>query len=43
VYWLKMPTLGRKVRVALDWTIDMLFSRDYVQLGVHRAPERHER
>jgi len=22
--------------VALDWTFDLLFGRDYVQLGVHR-------
>jgi NADH dehydrogenase len=36
VYLLKMPRLSRKTRVALDWTIDMLFARDYVQLGVHR-------
>jgi NADH dehydrogenase len=35
VYLLKMPGLARKVRVALDWTIDLVFSRDYVQLGVH--------
>lgn len=32
VYLLRMPGLSRKVRVALDWTIDLLFSRDYVQL-----------
>ena len=37
VYLLKMPTLARKVRVALDWTIDVFFSRDYVQLGLHRT------
>jgi NADH dehydrogenase len=36
VYLLKMPGLSRKLRVALDWTIDLVFSRDYVQLGVHR-------
>jgi NADH dehydrogenase len=35
VYLLKMPRLSRKLRIALDWTIDLLFSRDYVQLGVH--------
>jgi NADH dehydrogenase len=40
VYLLKMPRLGRKVRVALDWTIDLLFSRDYVQLGLHRRERR---
>ncbi len=36
VYLMKMPRLGRKVRVALDWTIDLFFRRDYVQLGVHK-------
>lgn len=36
VYLFKMPRLGRKVRVAIDWTLDLLFSRDYVQLGIHR-------
>jgi len=42
VYLMKMPTLARKVRVALDWTIDLIFSRDYVQLGVHRASARRD-
>ena len=37
VYLLKMPGLARKVRIALDWTIDLVFSRDYVQLGIHRT------
>jgi NADH dehydrogenase len=36
VYLMKMPTLSRKLRVALDWTLDLLFSRDFVELGVHR-------
>ena len=34
VYLLKMPGLARKVRVALDWTIDLLFPKDAVQLGL---------
>lgn len=34
VYLLKMPGLARKIRVALDWTIDLLFSKDAVQLGL---------
>ncbi len=41
VYLIKMPGVGRKIRVATDWTLDLLFVRDYVQLGVHRA-ERWE-
>lgn len=36
VYLFKMPTFTRKLRVALDWTADLLFSRDIVQLGVHQ-------
>jgi NADH dehydrogenase len=36
VYLLKMPGLARKIRVALDWTLQLIFPRDYVQLGVHR-------
>ena len=29
----RIPTLGRKVRVALDWTVALFFKRDIVQLG----------
>ena len=36
VYLMKMPGLSRKARVALDWTLELLFPRDFVQLGVHR-------
>jgi len=36
VYLLKMPGWSRRVRIALDWTLDLLFPRDYVQLSVHR-------
>jgi NADH dehydrogenase len=34
VYLLKMPGLARKIRVALDWTLDLLFPRDHIQLDV---------
>lgn len=40
VYLMKMPGLSRKARLALDWTIQLLFRRDYVQLGVHRETAR---
>jgi len=32
VYLLKLPGLERKVRVALDWTLDLVFPRDIVYL-----------
>lgn len=40
----KMPTLNRKVRIALDWTVALLFPRDVVQLGsLQRPREAFER
>jgi NADH dehydrogenase len=36
VYLLKMPGWAKRIRVALDWTMDLLFKRDYVQMGVHK-------
>jgi len=32
IYLFKLPQLERKVRVALDWTLDLIFSRDIVKL-----------
>lgn len=31
IYLLKLPRFEKKVRVALDWTLDLLFSKDLVQ------------
>jgi NADH:ubiquinone reductase (H+-translocating) len=45
IYLLKMPTMSRKLRVALDWTADLIFPHDIVQLGVHklsRAERKNE-
>ncbi len=36
-YLFRIPTLERKIRVAIDWTLDLLFSRDTVQV---KLPER---
>jgi len=38
IYLAKLPRLERKVRVALDWTLDLLFSKDIVQCPVGRGP-----
>ena len=37
VYWLKLPQLDRRVRVAVDWTLDLIFPAETVQLGSGRA------
>lgn len=38
IYLAKLPRLEKKVRVALDWTLDVIFSKDLVQFGARRAP-----
>jgi len=38
IYLAKLPRLEKKVRVALDWTLDILFAKDLVQFGTRRAP-----
>lgn len=41
---LYMPTLPRKVRIAMDWTVALLFPRDVAQLGsLERPREPFER
>ena len=38
IYLFKLPGLEKKVGVALDWTLDLLFSKDFVQFLTVRAP-----
>jgi len=33
IYLIKLPRFEKKLRVALDWTLDLLFSKDIVQLS----------
>jgi NADH dehydrogenase len=41
---LYMPTIPRKVRIAMDWTVALLFTRDVAQLGsLERPREPFER
>jgi NADH:ubiquinone reductase (H+-translocating) len=37
IYLLKLPRIEKKVRVALDWTLDLFFSRDFVQYLHNRS------
>ncbi len=37
IYLSKLPRFEKKCRVALDWTLDLLFSKDLVQLTTVRA------
>jgi NADH dehydrogenase len=38
IYLSKLPRLEKKLRVALDWTLDLIFSKDLVQFLDIRAP-----
>jgi NADH dehydrogenase len=37
IYLSKLPRLEKKLRVALDWTLDLMFSKDLVQFVPLRA------
>ncbi len=37
IYLSKLPRLEKKVRVLLDWSLDLFFSKDLVQLGSSRG------
>jgi NADH:ubiquinone reductase (H+-translocating) len=37
IYLSKLPRAEKKIRVALDWTLDLLFSKDVVQYGTARS------
>jgi NADH dehydrogenase len=38
IYLSKLPGFQKKVRVAIDWALDLVFSKDIVQLPTLRAP-----
>src|SRR5262249_19059410 len=40
VYLAKLPTIGKRMRVAAAWTLDLFFSRDMEELVTIRALER---
>jgi hypothetical protein len=37
IYLSKLPRLEKKVRVALDWTLDLLFTKDLVHFMILRS------
>lgn len=37
IYWSKLPRVEKKLRVALDWALDVFFSKDFVQYLDQRA------
>jgi NADH:ubiquinone reductase (H+-translocating) len=37
IYWSKLPRVEKKVRVAIDWALDVFFSKDFVQYLDQRA------
>ena len=36
IYMLKLPTLGARLRVVLDWTVEVFFERDVSELTVEK-------
>jgi len=42
IYLSKLPRFEKKLRVALDWSLDLIFSKDLVQYLTFRAPSMSE-
>ena len=38
IYLSKLPRFEKKCRVAIDWTLDLIFAKDFVQFLTVRAP-----
>jgi NADH:ubiquinone reductase (H+-translocating) len=38
IYLSKLPRFEKKCRVAIDWTLDLIFAKDFVQFLTERAP-----
>jgi NADH dehydrogenase len=38
IYLSKLPRFEKKIRVALDWTLDLLFAKDLVHFMILRSP-----
>jgi NADH:ubiquinone reductase (H+-translocating) len=39
-YLLQLPTIDRRIRVAIDWALDLILKHDIVQIGVRRTRAR---
>ena len=39
-YLLRLPTLDRRIRVAIDWALDLILKHDIVEIGVRRTRAR---
>lgn len=39
IYWSKLPSWEKKLRVAFDWTLDLAFTKDLVQFATLRTTE----
>jgi NADH dehydrogenase len=40
IYLSKLPRLEKKIRVALDWTLDLFFSKDFASVTTQQQSDR---
>jgi NADH:ubiquinone reductase (H+-translocating) len=43
IYLIKLPGWSRRIRTALDWTLDVFFPRNQVQLGIRETTNQLQR
>lgn len=41
VYWMKLPGIRCKLRVGIDWALDVLFPRDITKIEIRRTERLH--
>jgi NADH dehydrogenase len=43
IYWSKLPSLARRIQIAVDWTTDLVFKRDIVEISTYQSPRQISR
>ncbi len=43
IYLMKLPRLEKKTRVAIDWALDLFFTKDLVQFQTERSSVMNEK
>jgi len=41
VYWIKMPDALQRIRILLDWTLDLFFGRNRIGLPARQSNSAH--
>lgn len=40
IYWSKLPSMSRRLQIAVDWALDLVFRRDIVEISTLQSPRQ---